>query len=372
MKVLHIFNEIKHSGAEIMYAKAASFFQKNGIELHAISTGNSIGDFNQTFIDKGIKTYHLPFPGKRFSVIKRLLYFFNFYKFIKLHQIDVLHIHRNDIFTLGLVAKVAGVPTLKTMHSVFKNRWLTRPYAILKRWKARNFYRITFQSIGESVYSNELSYYKNPSVKINNWYDATSFYPAINQNEKQEIKQQLGLSLDSFVIISVGGCSHIKNHHDIIKAIALLPNTLNVQYIHLGTGVTENEEKQLAKSLGVYDKIYFWGNKNNVRDYIIAADVFVMSSKHEGLGNAALEAMASGLPSVLYNSPGLKDLINNDDNGFLIEPSYELIAQKILEYKNHPGLKYEKAKSAMIFVNQNFSLKKNVQKIINLYHSMLQ
>ena len=75
----------------------------------------------------------------------------------------------------------------------------------------------------------------------------------------------------------------------------------------------------------------------------------------------------SGLPSVLYDCPGLRDLILDDDNGFLIKHDPFLIADKIIEFYTDRESRSEKGLSAMDFVSNNFSMTKNVHKIISLY-----
>jgi glycosyltransferase involved in cell wall biosynthesis len=370
MKVLHVFNEIKFSGAELMYVKAASFFQKNGIEMYAISTGQNLGDFATEFTNNNIKVFYRPIKSEiRFS-LNRILYYYDFYKFLKEEKIDVLHIHRSDLFLLAFISRILKIPTVKTIHNVFKNRAYTRFYAIFKRWLARNVSNVIFQTIGQSVYQNELIYYKNPSIIINNWYDSKRFYPLKNKEEKQLIRKKLNINKDVFVIVSVGGCSNVKNHEDIINALNLVKSQIDINYLHLGTGSIEKDEKKLVGALGLQSQVYFLGNKNNVQDYLAVSDLYLQPSKHEGLSIACLEAMACGIPSILYDVPGLRDLIKENDNGFLINANYHLLAEKILEYKNNPDLLTAKGNSALKFVNENYSMKTNVKKMIDLYNQI--
>ena len=368
MKILHLFNEIKFSGAEIMYTQAAPLFQKEGYEMLAFSTGPLLGDYAPMFEKNGITVFHKPITFKELS-FKGIQYYFNFYLFLKKEKIDVLHIHRSNLIIAAVVAKIANVKCVKTQHSYFVNRWFTLPYAIVWRFMLRIFCKVTFQTISQSVYLNELNYYKNPSVKVHNWFDEKRFYPALNQAEKAQLRHQLNIPLESFVIISVGGCSHNKNHHDIIKAIALVKRKINVLYLHLGRGASEIEEKKLALDLGILNQIRFLGNQDAVRSYLVAADLFVMTSKFEGLSTAALEAMACKLPCILYNVSGLRDLINNNDNGFLISPDYRLLAKKMLEVQRNPSDALGKANNAFSFVSGEFSRLVNVKKIIGIYNN---
>jgi len=367
MHVLHIFNEINFSGAEMMYANAAGLFQEKGIKMTAMGTGMNSGNFVQQFEKAGVTIIQRPFPKGFKTPLFVVRYMRALYRYIKKEEVEVLHVHRSDVFLyFSIAAALAGKKTIMTPHNVFRNRVFTWPKAWLERMSARRLFRTTFQTIGESVYNNELNYYKNPSVRINNWYNAARFFPAL-QGEKALSRSRLGIANDAFVVVSTGSCSEVKNHGDIIKAVALVNKEFSCIYLHLGSGHLEADEKILAEKLNAAGNIRFLGNKENVRDYLIASDVFVMPSRFEGLSIAAIEAMACALPSILYNSPGLTDLIKDDDNGFLIEHDPALIAEKIVLLKNNPAMAAQKGKNAFDFVSTNFDMTTSVDQIIRLY-----
>lgn len=366
MRVLHLFNEINFSGAELMYRDAADYFREQGVEMYALGTAKNFGNFTDNFREKGINTFHKPYRSRLVISRPGLSFYWFLYKFLKQNKIDVLHIHRDDIYFAAVIASILKVRSIKTQHSIFYNRKFTLPISIMRRRIVRVFFKTDFHSIGESVHNHELKYYKNPSTKINNWYNSKRFYECTD-SEKSEVKKKLNIPNDVFVIISVGGCAEIKNHHDILRAIANLKEKLNILYLHLGKGKTECEEKQLSEDLGINGLVRFEGNKDNVRDYLIASDVFVMPSKFEGLGNSCLEAMACGIPVILYNVVGLRDLISNNDNGFLIEPNPQELANKIVLYSDNPQLRKEKGSSASVFVNKNHNMITNVNSMLTFY-----
>jgi len=369
MKVLHVFNEIKYSGAEIMYADAAPLFQENGVEMIALSTGQRIGEFLDQFESANIKVYHRPLINGLRNPIKLFIYFKGIFDFVKIEEMDVIHIHRDSYYWFfSLVGFLNGIRTIRTVHNVFKNRKITWVKAVLERFIARKIFGLIFQTIGDSVYLNERNYYKNPSIKINNWYNTDKFFPATTEREKNQLRAKLNISTDALVVISTGGCSHVKNHHDIIKAVQEVNKITNCIFLHLGTGVTENEEVSLTEELGISNKIRFLGNQTNVREYLIAADIYIMSSRFEGLSIASIEAMACGLPSVLYNVPGLRDLITDDDNGALIKPDYQVLSEKILFFYNSPYIRNQRGENARKFVGENFNMNKSVKSIIDLYN----
>lgn len=368
MRVLHIFHEIKYSGAEIMYANAAPLFHQHGIEMIALSTGKEVGDFADHFRNVGIIVNHRNLPNNKYNPIFLFKYFKKILYYIKEENIDVIHIHRASFFWFfTLTGWLSGKRTIRTVHSVFKHGKFTWLKGYLERLTARKLFGLTFHTIGESVYQNELNYYKNSSVKVNNWVDSKKFYPAISENERLKMRDKLGLPQNKFIIISCGSCTCGKNHHDTIRAFAEIKDQVDCLYIHLGKGQTEQEEKQMAASLNVADRIMFLGNKDNVRDYLIASDVYVMSSKFEGLSGAALEAMACAKPSILYNSPGLRDLVHNNDNGFLVNHAFNEIAEKIIVFIKAPELLQEMGVNAYNHVSENYSMKKGVEGVISLY-----
>ncbi|MGY6648826.1 glycosyltransferase family 4 protein [Wenyingzhuangia sp. IMCC45574] len=366
MRVLHIFNEIKFSGAEIMYANAAQYFRSHAIEMYALETGEKEGDFVPVFLENQIQVHQKALP----NLYKRIDYINELVVFIRENNINILHIHRSNAkWLFALIAKKAGIKCVYTVHNVFKHRKITWFKGFLERYTARKWFGLQFQTIGQSVYKNELHYYKTPSIKVNNWYDNNRFYPATSVLEKEKLRKEMGISLESYVLISIGGCSLVKNHHDIIKAMSLL-NNKDIIYVHLGTGATEAEEKELAKELGISDRVLFLGNKNNVRDFLIVSDVYLMPSRFEGLGMATVEAMACNIPVILYNAPGSRDLIDNNLNGLLIEQDFKVLAENINWMRLHREEALKMSEKALKLVNEEFDIEKNVNAICNIYRGL--
>jgi glycosyltransferase involved in cell wall biosynthesis len=370
VKVLHVFNALEFSGAEVMYVQAASLFQESGCELIALSTANHLGGYADNFKEKGYQIEHQPLTLSLktvFSFIQSLIWIF---KFIKTEKIDVVHIHRSSHFWwVALAAKLAGAGGVRTIHNVFKNRWFTRPKAIIERWSARVILGITFHTIGESVYQNEKKYYKNITVKVNNWFDSKTFSPAVNLEEKQKIRNELGLG-NALVVISVGGCSYVKRHEDIIEAVSIISKSKNIIYLHLGDGVNCKDERTQSAKLNLTNNIVFVGNTNEVRKYLIASDIYLMPSRFEGLSISTVEAMACGLPMVLYNVPGLKDLIHDNDTGMLINENVDSLVNAINYLEDNPEIKEKMSSKALLSANNDYGISNGVNGIINIYNSV--
>lgn len=345
-----------------MLKLAAPLLKEDGIELYALSTGKSKGDYADILENAGYKIYHIPFS-------KTPKYFWQLYKELIKGRFDVVHIHPERAFVWhALITKIAGIKKiLRTVHSIFNFRGILRTRKYFARWFARTILKVKFHSIGDSVELFEKLKFSNPTTKIFDWTDESKFYPLSSNDEKKKIRQQIGIGDDKFIIISVGACSPVKRHNVIIEALKkVIEKEQNIIYLHLGSGDLLNEEVQLAENIGVKDYAIFAGQKENVRDYLAASDLFVMISEYEGLGIAAIEAMFCGLPLLIYDTYGLRDVVIDGNNGILLKDLNHL-DKKILELYNSPELCKSYSANSLKLAKEKFSMEKSVNELISLY-----
>lgn len=123
-------------------------------------------------------------------------------------------------------------------------------------------------------------------------------------------------------ILSVGELNDNKNQKTIISALTL-PNLEKVHYLIVGDGIRRSQLEAYAAALKVNDRVHFLGYRNDVAELLHASDVFVFPSCREGLPVALMEAMAAGIPVVASRIRGNVDLIENEVNGFLCDPTDE-------------------------------------------------
>ena len=129
------------------------------------------------------------------------------------------------------------------------------------------------------------------------------------------------------MVLSVGEVNKNKNHKVGIEALARL-NDSDVYYVICGRGPLMDAHKELAKELGVGDRVVLTGYRTDVADFYKMADVFLFPSFREGLPVAVMEAMASGLPVVATKIRGSSDLVQQ---GNLFEPTDENVLCQLLK-----------------------------------------
>lgn len=136
--------------------------------------------------------------------------------------------------------------------------------------------------------------------------------------DREVYRVEFGFKDDDFVFMSTGQVSVRKNHEAIIRAIAEISNT-KVKYLIVGFGELEGKHKDLAKELGIEERVVFAGYRGDVRKLLHAVDAYAFPSLQEGLPVALMEAMSVGLPIVCSKIRGNVDLIEDGKGGFLYD-----------------------------------------------------
>ena len=138
-------------------------------------------------------------------------------------------------------------------------------------------------------------------------------------DNRSDIRAELELADDDFLVLSVGELNKNKNQKVILKAISLM-NDSKVHYILCGKGEQFENLKRLTTELHLENQVHFLGYRKDVVDICSQADVYVMPSLREGLPVASLEAMYCGLPLVTSNIRGLVDVMEDGVSGYLCRP----------------------------------------------------
>lgn len=137
---------------------------------------------------------------------------------------------------------------------------------------------------------------------------------------REEKRAELSLREDSLMLISMGDLVARKNYTTAIEAIAKAKDK-RLQYFICGKGPEQESLMALAKELGVSEQVHFLGFRSDVKELLAAADLFLFTSKQEGLPRSMMEAMASGLPCVASAIRGNVDLIEDGVGGYLCAPT---------------------------------------------------
>lgn len=297
-KIVHVINGLGRGGAENMLYKILPFKQNSDIEHIVISLKDE--DFYAEKIrEKGHKVYCLDINKKNI---------FNKLKEMKeiISQADLVDswLYHSDLLAF-LVAKIFCKKKLiwNIRHSNLEkeaNKSSTLLVVKINSLISKYVDLIRFNSFKSKKVHIDYGYYDKKVEVIDNGFDLKTLY--FDQKSRNEIRKQLSLTEDDFVVISVGRWDIQKDYETLIKSISLAKEKLsNIKLILVGSKLEDSntELRNLIVENTVNDIVFLLGVKSNVKDYLSAADVYVSSSIGESFSNSIGEAMATELNCIV-------------------------------------------------------------------------
>lgn len=138
---------------------------------------------------------------------------------------------------------------------------------------------------------------------------------------RRTARRSLGVPGKTILYGTVGNLAPKKDQGTMIHAFSQVAATLpTAQLAIIGTGPRLAELQALVSRLGLDSRVRFLGMRDDVPELLPALDVFVMSSIHEGLSIAVIEALAAGVPVVSTRVGGIVQLITHEEQGLLVSP----------------------------------------------------
>lgn len=182
------------------------------------------------------------------------------------------------------------------------------------------------------------------------------------------LRRKLGFPLEKKIFVYSGAISDRKNQEEAIRGFLESSVSKSSLMLLLGDGT---DLKRLKEKYYNFSNVIFKGKVSNVSDYLTASDVYISTSKSEGLPNGVLEAMAVGLPVLLSDIPQHMEILNVCPK---IGLSYTLGDIKSLSKQFENILKhnlYDMGNAAHDCVMNNFTSKEMSRKYQELYKSIV-
>ena len=167
---------------------------------------------------------------------------------------------------------------------------------------------------------------KHQDSIVYNGVDANYFNPKMfQQHTREELRNTLGINVSDKVIVQVARLQKEKCHSDAILALSFLHSQkigTNTHLIIVGSGKSTyvSALKEIVQNENLNDFVHFVGSQSDVRSYLYISDSFTLTSESETFSIAALEAMSMGLPVVLTDIGGAKEMVVSGLNGILVKP----------------------------------------------------
>lgn len=149
--------------------------------------------------------------------------------------------------------------------------------------------------------------------------DENKFNFEMTEEEKIKLREEVGCNKDSFILIFSAELSKRKNQGMLIRAMnELVKENDNIHLLLPGKDSMNGKYQFQTKKLGIENNVHFFGYRKDIPKLLKISDVVVSSAKQEGLPVNIIEAMMCGLPVVATDCRGNRDLVIDNENGYIV------------------------------------------------------
>jgi glycosyltransferase involved in cell wall biosynthesis len=238
---------------------------------------------------------------------------------LKKYDVRILHSHVWPANVWGRVVGRAagGLRLVVTEHNV--DLWKRKPHFAVDRFLARFTNRIVCVSRAvEGFYRDVVGVPQKKLVYVPNGIDPEPFARSIDVAAK---RRSLSVEPDERVVAIVARLIPQKDHGTLLNALKKLDERgVGARCLVVGDGALRADLEKRARELELEGRVRFLGERRDVAEVLLASDVAVLSSIHEGMPLAVLEAMAAAKPVVVTDVGGNREVVRDGETGIVVPP----------------------------------------------------
>lgn len=331
------------------------WFKEQGYEVHVATNGNE--QIPYCDIKHKISFERSPFKINNLKAIKQLK------KIINEEKFNIIHCHTpmGSVVTRIAAMKVRKKYNTKVIYTAhgfhfFKGapiiNWLI--FYPVEKWLSK--YTDCLITINEEDYNLAKRKFKTKQIELVHGVgvDENKFNFEMSEEEKHNLRQELGLKDDDFVMIYPAELSKRKNQGMLLNLMKMLKDEdkNNIKLLLPGKDSMNGKYQQISKDLEIDKNVKFLGYRKDIPKLMKISDLAVSTAKQEGLPVNLIEAMMCGLPIVATDCRGNRDLIED----VIPCENLQLLKEKILnQKKNKKNTNYDKSKYVLENIEKDMS-----------------
>lgn len=367
MKIAHICLSIGFGGAEKLLVDSLPRYVEQGHDITVIQLSSCMEEtsYINALLAANIKVITLSKGSfMSFSTFLKLV------KIMKANEHDIIHVHLFPCFYYISIASrlIRRHPVLVFTEHCTTNRRITKKWLrpvevfIYRKYKA-------IIGVSENVsliLKNWLPELKNKIVTINNGVNIEKFSSA-QKFDSSYFEKNWGIKPGDIKLLMASRFFAQKDHDTVVKALADLPPNFHILFA--GGGERVETVRELARSLGVENRVHFLGFRTDIAQLMKSADINILSSFFEGLSGVTLESLATGNPFLGSDIPGISDVV--PDKNFIFEKNNAAdLAKKLIAITSNESLKNKMMQDASMHV-KHFDIWTMMERHLELYQQLL-
>lgn len=366
-RVAHLIYSRKIGGSEMVAAGVCANLDRTRFDPIVLFMNKTYGGMPEILARLGVACH-----GLDMTRLSRILRPFIVANVLNRLKIDVLHVHHIPLYKqIAFAVKLTQVKgVVVTEHAKFS---ISRSTS-LQRWCRRAAKdAAAFSVVSDDLkryFINELSISNDALQVISNGVDTERFRPVA---QSSELRALLPAAFHGNVLISVGRLAEAKDQVTLLRAMKVLKDKNRACCLALvGEGELRESLESIILELGLQNHVHLFGNRTDVDALLPQADMFVLSSRREGLPMVLLEAMACGLPIVSTKVGGIGEIVADGVNGFLVPPENpDLLAEGIEQMLTDPDLAVKIGSTNRQKVVGEFSMANSARCYEQLYENIM-
>lgn len=373
-KIFYIITKGNWGGAQRYVYELATALPHNDFEVTVIlGEGEAL---EKRLTKAGIRVIKIAALKRDVNFFADFKSFWTLYQLFRKEKPQIIHLNSSKIGGLGALAgRIAHIPKITfTVHGLAFNE--KRP--TWQKWLIKFSHWLTLILCHQVItvadcLKKQIINWPGTKNKVATIYNGL---PSIKFFEKSVARRELFAGHnDRFWIGTISELHHNKGLDSLIDAFALVVRSLlghslgwSANLMIIGEGEELEKLKWLARAKRLEDRIHFLGRVEDARAYLKAFDIFTLTSRTEAFPYAILEAGAAGLPVIASEIGGIPEVITEPELGILVPPgNVEEIKKSLLFMLKKPKYCELAGKNLRQRVTANFSLKKMVEKTVELY-----
>lgn len=360
IRVLHIVGKMDMAGLETMLMNFYRNIDRNEIQFDFLPLSGEKGYYDDEIVSLGGE---MIYPPSRYDW-KKPWVFRKWYEFVvKEKGYSVVHSHNGGAAAIVLpIAKKNAVATMVHSHHASDSEAGIK--AVVRKVVQQTSYKYVDSFLACSKEAGRFLFGERDFAVINNAIKLDEFI--FNSPVRSRVRKELGIE-DCFVLGTVGRLTAEKNPRMVVRiGSRLCKKYPQCKFVWVGKGELEDEIKRILRDENLEDNIIMLGAVSNVNEVLQAMDTFIFPSLHEGLGIAAIEAQAAGLPTLCSDQvprlaavTDLCDFIEVDDADKWVEA-----IETIME---HPLIREDKSEEIR---KAGFDIRCETQKLASIYRKL--
>jgi glycosyltransferase involved in cell wall biosynthesis len=384
IKIVRVIARLNMGGPALHVAYLTAGLRERGYDTTLVAGTLARGEDSMAFVadDLGVDVIRIDQLGREISPLRDFMATLRLARLIRRERPDILHTHTAKAGTVGRVAALlAGGRRPPIVVHTFHGHVLrgyfgplrSRVFRLLERWLASHSTALI--AVSPQVRDDLVALGVAPPerfavIRLGIELDQRV---AGAQNGRAESRRYLGIPPDRFAVGWIGRMTAVKRTDDILVAFKRLRDGgVDAVLCLVGDGPDRPELERRAHDLGVVRDTLFLGYQEDVAPFYAAFDALVLPSSNEGTPVSAIEALAAGRPVVATRVGGVPDVVQEGEDGFLVEPgATEALADRLAQLARDPALRERMGQAGRDRVLPRYAVGRLVDDVDRLYRSLL-